>query len=137
MEFSCEALLDAMAQKQYKYLKFGGSPAACIGVLGKASAKSVEKIRDTYRIPKDELIAAHLTKKILLITDGVLMTDHALYVNPSYCPDGASNRIPWSELHKYFVSHPTIQQRPSCIDQVIKDTYCYTLHCWIRSRARN
>ena len=117
MEFSCEALLDAMAQKQYKYLKFGGSPAACIGVLGKASAKSVEKIRDTYRIPKDELIAAHLTKKILLITDGVLMTDHALYVNPSYCPDGASNRIPWSELHKYFVSHPndtaaTILYRP-------------------------
>lgn len=106
MEFSCEALLDATAQKQYEYLKFGGSPAACIGLLGKASAKSVEKIRDTYQIPKDELIAAHLTKKILLITDGVLMTDRALYVNPSGCPNGASNRIPWSELHKYFVSHP-------------------------------
>lgn len=106
MEFSCEALLDEMAQKQYKYLKFGGSPVTCIGLLGKASAKSVEKIRDTYQIPKDELIAAHLTKKILLITDGVLMTDRALYVNPSGCPNGVSNRIPWSELHKYFVSHP-------------------------------
>lgn len=39
MEFSCEALLDATAQKQYEYLKFGGSPAACIGLLGKGKRK--------------------------------------------------------------------------------------------------
>lgn len=75
MEFSCHTLLNTMSLKQYKSLKFGGAPSVCIGLLGKASTKSIENILKTYQIPQGELIAAHLTKKILLITDGVLITD--------------------------------------------------------------
>lgn len=117
MEFSCHTLLNTMSLKQYKSLKFGGAPSVCIGLLGKASTKSIENILKTYQIPQGELIAAHLTKKILLITDGVLITDKALYVNPDFCPENASNRISWGELHKYFVAHPndtasTILYRP-------------------------
>lgn len=118
MELNCSVLLNNISERQnYKNLKFGGSPAVCIGLLGKASTKSIEKILQTYRIPKGELIAAHLTKKVLLMIDGVLITDKALYVNPDHCPRGMANRIPWSELPMYFVAHPnetaaTILYRP-------------------------
>lgn len=106
MELNCSVLLNNISERHnYKNLKFGGSPAVCIGLLGKASTKSIEKILQTYRIPKGELIAAHLTKKVLLMIDGVLITDKALYVNPSCCPKGVPNRIPWGELPQYFVAH--------------------------------
>ena len=42
MEFSCHTLLNTMSLKQYKSLKFGGAPSVCIGLLGKASTKSIE-----------------------------------------------------------------------------------------------
>lgn len=105
MEFSCKELLDTIPREQYKTLKFGGVPDVCIGLFGKANTKSFEQLLQTYRIPKGELIAAHLTKKILLATDGVLFTDNAIYVKPENCPEGLSNRIPWSELHQYFFVH--------------------------------
>ena len=105
MEFSCKDLLDTIPSERYKALKFGGVPDVCIGLFGKANTKSFEKLLQIYCIPKGELIAAHLTKKVLLATDGVLFTDNAIYVKPENCPEGLSNRIPWAELHQYFFVH--------------------------------
>lgn len=105
MEFSCKELLDTIPSEQYKTLKFGGVPDVCIGLFGKANTKSFEKLLQTYHVPQGELIVAHLTKKILLIIDGVLITYNALYINPNNCSENASNRIPWSEIHKYFAAH--------------------------------
>lgn len=103
MEFSCSSLLDTISQEPRQALKFGGAPAVCIGLFGKVNNKSYENLLLTYRLPKGELLAAHLTKKVLLLTDGVLMTDKAIYINPDGCPENVSNRIPWCELHKYFI----------------------------------
>ena len=105
MEFSCKELLDTIPSERYKALKFGGVPDVCVGLFGKANTKSFEKLLQTYHVPQGELIVAHLTKKILLIIDGVLITYNALYINPNNCSENASNRIPWSEIHKYFAAH--------------------------------
>lgn len=105
MEFSCKELLDSIPVEQHKTLKFGGIPMACVGLLGRANTKSFEKLLQTYCIPQGELIVAHLTKKTLFVIDGVLITYNALYINPNNCPENVSNRIPWSEIHKYFVAH--------------------------------
>lgn len=103
MEFSCENFLEAYSHGAYQSLKFSAIPAVCVGLFGKVNTKNLGKLLQEYRIPQAEKIVAHLTKKFLFAVDGVLFTENAIYAKPGNCPEGISNRIPWSELHQYFL----------------------------------
>lgn len=71
-------------------------------------ATKEKKFRNTYKVPLDEEILAHIVKMAplgLAILDGVIITNKALYINLKHCKNKSTNRIPLTELCKYIISH--------------------------------
>lgn len=71
-------------------------------------ATKEKKFRNTYKVPLDEEILAHILKMAplgLAILDGIIITNKALYINPKHCKNKSTNRIPLTELCKYVIAH--------------------------------
>ena len=71
--------------------------------------KDSRRIHQSYKIASDEKILAYLLKTTLfgkVILDGIVITDKALYVNPSTNKGKSSNRLALSKLCQYIVLHP-------------------------------
>ena len=75
-----------------------------------------KKFRNTYKVPLDEEILAHILKMAplgLAILDGIIITNKALYINPKHCKNKSTNRIPLTELCKYILRTMMTKRRYS------------------------
>jgi hypothetical protein len=71
-------------------------------------AKKEKKFRSSYKVSPNEEILAYLLKTVplgLIVTDGIIVTEKALYINPKHCKDKSTNRIPLTDLCQYILSH--------------------------------
>lgn len=107
MEYSCADILRTIP-KNYTALKFGGLPSVGWTFPGRCSTRDATKLYKSYRVCPGELVVAYLIKapfRSSIVVDGILVTDNAIYLNPSHCRGKLSNRLPWADLCEFFVAY--------------------------------
>ena len=76
-------------------------------ITGKDSIKKIEKVYSAYNIPSNEEILAYIKSSVFLMgltMDGAIITDQAYYFHPCHDTWANTNRFPFSEICRYFVS---------------------------------
>lgn len=69
--------------------------------------KKEKKFRSSYKVSPNEEILAYLLKTVplgLIVTDGIIVTEKALYIHPKHCKGKSTNRISFENLCQYIVS---------------------------------
>ena len=89
---------------------------------GTSSLKNIDKIYNTYHIPRDESIVATATGSMSFFGfgfDGTIITNKAIYFHPD------NNRYPYSEICKYIVSQSDNKSDVVLIDAETSHSRCH------------